>query len=522
LSTEKTSFLRRTGRFSLATIISRLTGLLRETALAALFGASGSMDAFVAAFRIPNLLRDLFAEGALSAAYVPTFIEKLKSDGKEEAFKLTSAVLSILMVVVGAIVVLGIILAPYFVKLYVSGFSGDPAKLNLTIQLSQIMFPFLLLVALAVASMGTLNALGKFGIPAVAPAVFNIITIIIAVCFSQFFNPPILVLAIGVVIGGLGQFAVQLPQLMRAGFKFHFHLPFRDEAVRRILKLILPAALGGAAWQVNVVVGTWIASHLETGSISSLYYALRLIHFPLGIFGVALAVVSLPEMSHLVSSGDNTGVGAAQRYSSRMVIFLLLPSVAYFFGAAEAIVALAYQHGHFTWADTIDVSLALRAYGIGLVFFGLVRVTAQVFYAYKDTKTPVLISLVAVATNIILSLVLLNSLKFAALALATSIAAIVNFSLLYYYSHRKAPTPDKFGLAKYSLVILIASTLAGLGAYGVTRFFMGPNGFGGIKASAAATILSALACVVIYFVICAILKVEEFSHLKALLHRKND
>lgn len=478
------------------------------------------MDAFVAAFRIPNLLRDLFAEGALSAAYVPTFIEKYKNEGKEEAFKVTSAVLSILFVVVGAIVVLGIILAPYFVKLYVSGFSNDPAKLDLTIKLSQIMFPFLLLVALAVAIMGTLNALGRFGIPAVAPAVFNIITIIVALCFAQFFNPPILVLAIGVVIGGMGQFAIQIPQLHRAGFRFQFRLPFKDAAVQRILRLILPAALGGAAWQVNVVVGTWIASHLETGSISSLYYALRLIHFPLGVFGVALAVVSLPEMSHLVSSGDNQGAGAAQRYASRMVIFLLLPSVAYFFGAAEAIISLAYQHGHFNWADTIDVSLALRAYGVGLVFFGLVRVTAQVFYAYKDTRTPVLISLVAVATNIILSLLLLKPLKFAALALATSVAAIVNFSLLYYYSHRKAPTPDKYGLAKYSFTILIASAISGLGAYGVTRFFMGSNGFGGIKVSALATVLSAAACGVIYLVTCKILKVEEISHLGELLNRK--
>ena len=233
MSTEKTSFLKRTGRFSLATVISRLTGLLRETTLAALFGASGSMDAFVAAFRIPNLLRDLFAEGALSAAYVPTFTEKLKRDGQDEAFKVTSAVFSILLVSLGIIVVLGIILAPYFVKYYVSGFADDPAKIDLTVTLTQIMFPFLLLVALAAASMGTLNSLGRFGIPAVSPAAFNIITIIAALYFSQFFNPPILVLGVGVVAGGLGQFAIQIPQLSRAGYKFHFRLAFRDPAVQR-------------------------------------------------------------------------------------------------------------------------------------------------------------------------------------------------------------------------------------------------------------------------------------------------
>ena len=520
MSTEKTTFLKRTGRFSLATVISRLTGLLRETTLAALFGASGSMDAFVAAFRIPNLLRDLFAEGALSAAYVPIFTDKLKKEGHDEAFKVTSAVFSIMIVVIGIIVVLGIVLAPYFVKYYVSGFADNPAKIKLTVQLTQIMFPFLLLVALAAACMGTLNSLGRFGIPAVSPAAFNIITIIIAVFMAQYFDPPILVLGFGVLIGGLGQFAIQIPQLSNAGYRFHFRLAFRDEAVRRILKLLLPAALGVAAWQVNVVVGTIIASYLESGSISSLYYALRLMHFPLGIFGVALAAVSLPEISALVSAGNHKAAGDAQRYSSRMVIFLLMPSTAYLFGAAEAIVALAYQHGKFVWTDTLDVSLALRAYAVGLVFFGLVRVTAQVFYAFKDTRTPVKISLVAVATNITLSLLLMGPLKFAGLALATSLSAIVNFSLLYHNSHKKAPTPDEFGLLKYFGVVSFASLLAGIASYGATMLFMKPNGFGGLVHSGIATVVAAIACCVVYYLICRLMKIEELNHLLGLLSRR--
>jgi putative peptidoglycan lipid II flippase len=520
LSTEKTSFLRRTGRFSLATVVSRLTGLLRETTLATLFGASGSMDAFVAAFRIPNLLRDLFAEGALSAAYVPTFTEKLSRDGKDRAFGITSAIFSILLVVLGSIVVLGIILAPFYVKYYVSGFADNPEKISLTIKLAQIMFPFLLMVALAAASMGTLNSLGVFGVPAVAPAAFNIITIIAAVFFSKYFNPPILVLGVGVVVGGLGQFGIQIPQLLRAGFKFKFRLAFKDPAVKKILKLILPAALGVAAWQVNVVVGTIIASYLASGSIASLYYALRLMHFPLGIFGVALAAVSLPEISGLVSNGDHDGAGAAQRYSSRMVIFLLMPSAAYLFGAAEAIVALAYQHGHFNWRDTLDVALALRAYAVGLVFFGLVRVTAQVFYAFKDTATPVKISLAAVAVNITLSLILMGPLKFAGLALATSVAAMVNFSLLYHYSHKKVKTPDRFGLSRYSITVLMASVVSGVGAFAVTRHFVGADGFGGIKFSAMAIVLSAAAFIIIYYALCRLLRIEELDHLTSLLKRR--
>ena len=522
MSTEKTSFLKSTGRFSIATIISRITGLLRETTLAALFGAGSGMDAFVAAFRIPNLLRDLFAEGALSAAYVPIFTEKLKKEGQERAFEVTSAIFSILILVLGVIVILGIILAPYYVKYYVSGFSNDPAKMRLTIIMTQIMFPFLLLVAVAAACMGTLNSLGRFGIPAVAPAAFNIITIIMALLFSQYFDPPILVLGVGVVVGGLGQFGIQIPQLVRAGYKFHFRLAFRDEAVSRILKLLLPAALGVAAWQVNVVVGTIIASYLETGSIASLYYALRLMHFPLGVFGVALAAVSLPHLSALVSGGDLKGAGEAQRYSSRMVIFLLLPSAAYLIGAAEAIVALAYQRGQFAWADTIDVALALRAYAIGLVFFGLVRVTAQVFYAFKDTATPVKISLAAVATNIALSLLLMRPLSFAGLALATSASAIVNFSLLYFYSHRKTAAPDRLGLLRYSANIALAAGLAGLGAFGVMRLFQKFDGFGGLVGSLTAVTVTFMVSATVYFVICYLSGVDELRQVLRLFSRKSE
>ena len=521
MSTEKTSFLKSTGRFSIATVISRITGLLRETTLAGLFGAGGGMDAFVAAFRIPNLLRDLFAEGALSAAYVPIFTDKLKKEGRERAFEVTSAIFSILILVLGIIVLLGIILAPYYVKYYVSGFSNDPAKMRLTVIMTQIMFPFLLLVAVAAACMGTLNSLGRFGIPAVAPAAFNIITIIMALLFSQYFDPPIMVLGIGVIVGGLGQFGIQIPQLIRAGYKFHFRLAFKDEAVSRILRLLLPAALGVAAWQVNVVVGTIIASYLETGSIANLYYALRLMHFPLGVFGIALASVSLPHLSALVSGGDLKGAGEAQRYSSRMVIFLLLPSAAYLIGAAEAIVALAYQRGQFAWTDTINVALALRAYAIGLVFFGLVRVTAQVFYAFKDTATPVKISLAAVATNIALSLLLMRPLSFAGLALATSASAIVNFSFLYFFSHRKAPAPDRLGLLRYAVNMALAAGLAGLGAFGAMRLFQEPDGFGGLGRSLAVGIVTFVVSAAIYIVVCLLTGVEELRQVFKLFSRKS-
>ena len=471
------------------------------------------MDAFVAAFRIPNLLRDLFAEGALSAAYVPVFTDRLKKDGTQRAFLVTSSIFSILLVVLGIIVVLGVALAPYYIRYYVSGFD-DPARLELTIKLTRIMFPFILLVAFAAVSMGTLNALGRFGIPALAPAMFNIVMIMSALFASTYFDPPIIAIGIGAVVGGAGQFIIQLPQLLKTGYRFRFRLNFKDEAVRKILRLILPAAMGVAAWQVNVVVATVIASFLAVGSISSLYYALRLVHFPLGVFGVALAAVSLPEISAQVSSGDVKGAGATQRYSSRMVIFLLMPSAAYLLGAAEAIVSLVYQRGNFYWADTVDVAMALRAYAIGLVFFGLVRVTAQLFYAFKDTATPVKISFAAVGVNIILSLLLMKPLKFSGLALATSVAALVNFSLLYYHSGRKAPRPDRLGLARYAVKISAAAALSGFTAFGIVKYFQSPEGFGEFKIALAAALLSAAGAGLIYLVMCVIFGIDELRHIK--------
>jgi len=515
LSIEKKSFLKRTGRFSAATIISRMLGLLREASLAAVFGATGGMDAFVAAFRIPNLLRDLFAEGALSAAYIPVFTEKLKREGTRKALLITSSIFSIILAILGLIVILGIVLAPYFVRYYVSGFD-DPDQVDLTIKLARIMFPFILLVAFAAVSMGTLNSLGRFGIPALAPAVFNLIMIVSALYLTRFMHPPIIALGIGAVAGGVGQFVIQIPQLIKVGFKFRFKMDFKDESVRRIFKLMLPAALGVAAWQVNVVVSTLLASYLEAGSISNLYYALRLVHFPLGVFGVALAAVSLPEVSALVSSGDIKGAAEAQRYSSKMVLFLLMPSAAYLMGAAEAIVSAAYQRGSFAWTDTLGVAVALRAYALGLVFFGLVRVTAQVFYAFKDTITPVKISLITVAVNVALSLLFLRPLGFAGLALATSLSSVVNFSFLYYLSGRKAPRPDRFGLAPYFAKMLLCSLLSGFAAYLVARSFQSADGFGGFGRAMTATVLSALAAGITFFLTCSILKIKELTHIKEM------
>jgi len=445
----------------MATVVSRLLGLVREQVFSHFFGAAAAVDSFYAAFRIPNLLREFFAEGALSAAYVPVFSQRLKDRGKEQAFLLTSTVLSVLLVILGVVTVLGIIVAPYLVRVIAAGFSDMPGQLQLTTALSRIMFPFLIFVAAAAAVMGTLNCFGKFGLPALAPAGFNIGLIAAGLFLRDYFDPPIMAMAWGALGGGVLQLAIQLPQLYGIGYRFKFVFSLADSAVRQITRLMGPAAVGVAAAQVNIIVGTLLASFLETGSIAYLNYAFRLMHFPLGVFGVAVATVSLAELSSHAAGGESDTVLRKFIRSSRIQLVFLLPSAIFLIVAARPICALIYQHGKFGWGDTVNAAAALQAYSAGLIFFGLVRLSAQVFYAHKDTATPVKISAVAVAVNVILSLLLMGPLKFVGLALAPGIAAVVNLLLLSYSIVRKIGLPDYRALARSFVGVALASLAGG-------------------------------------------------------------
>ena len=459
------SNLRKSLRFSLATVISRLLGLVREQVFSHYFGAGAAVDSFYAAFRIPNMLREFFAEGALSAAYVPVFSQRLKDEGKQKAFLLTSTVLSILLVVLGAITLIGIAAAPYIVRVIVAGFSSSPEQLTLTVTLTRIMFPFLIFVAGAAAVMGTLNCFGKFGLPALAPVGFNIGLIVAGLFFRRYFDPPVIAMAWGALAGGIIQLLIQLPQLYLVGFRFKFVVSFADRSVRQIISLMGPAAIGVAAVQVNVVTATLLASFLPEGSIANLNYAFRLMHLPFGVFGVAVATVSLPELSALAAEGQKEKVLGKYLRSCRMQILFLLPSALFLIVAARPICALIYQHGVFAWADSLNAAAALQAYSAGLIFFGLVRLSAQVFYAYKNTATPVKISAIAVAVNIVASLLLMSQLGFVGLALAPGIAALANFSLLATRIIKKIGRPDYQALLFHVLKIALAAAPGCLAAY---------------------------------------------------------
>jgi putative peptidoglycan lipid II flippase len=317
-----------------------------------------------------------------------------------------------------------------------------------------------------------------------APVGFNIGSIVAGLFFRQYFDPPIVVMAWGALAGGVLQLVIQLPQLYRIGFRFKFVLSFADKAVRQIIRLMGPAALGVAAAQLNIVVGTLLASFQPTGSIAYLNYAFRLMHLPLGVFGVAVATVSLPELSSLAAEGKKEQLLSRYIRSCKMQLSFLLPSALFLIIAARPICALIYQHGKFDWVDSVNAALALQMYAAGIIFFGIVRLSAQVFYAYKNTATPVKIAALSVGINIILMLLLMKPLGFAGLALAPGLAALANFSMLAFTIRRKVGLADFSSLLIHFVKVLIAVIPAGLIVYFVLDHYGDFVGYAGVFATA--------------------------------------
>jgi len=435
------SVARNAGTVGAATMLSRVLGLVREQVMAGFFGAGFATDAFIAAFRIPNLLRDLFAEGAMSSSFVPTFTETLAKQGEEEAWRLGRQLMITLGLVLFGLCVVGWIAAPALVRAVTPGFGAVPGKLELTTLLTRVMLPFLPIVALAAVCMGMLNARGQFAIPALAPTLMNLGMIVfglglIPVC-RALGAPPILAMAIGVAIGGLLQFVVQLPPLFRLGFRWRWERPGSHPGVRRVAWLMLPATIGLAATQVNLLVSTLIASLLPQGSVSWLSYAFRLMQLPIGVFGVALATVSLPALSRAAVANDLRALTGTLSATVRLVFVLTVPAALWLAAMSEPVIALLYEHGHFHAIDTTRSAGALVMYCVGLPAFAAVGVFTRTFYALGDTRTPVQASFVSVALNLALNLLLMRPLGHLGLALATSLTSIVNLAQLAFYLRRR-------------------------------------------------------------------------------------
>ena len=450
---------------------SRILGVVREQVLAALFGAGNAMDAYNVAFRIPNLVRDLFAEGAMSSAFVPTFTRHLTTSGKDAAWKLGNNIISALIVITGLIVVLGIVFAEPIVTAFAGDYAAVPGKLELTILLTRIMLPFLTFVAIAAAVMGMLNSLHQFFIPALSPAMFNVATIVCALVLVPVMPglglPPIAAIAIGTLVGGVAQLALQWPLLRRQGFSYRPILDWGDAGLRRVLTLMGPGTLGLAATQVNVFVNTVLATGEGTGAVSFLNYAFRLMYLPIGLFGVSIGTATLPAVSRHAAEHDTAAVRSTIADSMTLMMLLNVPATIGLMVLATPIVRVIFERGAFTPDATVATAAALRFYAVGLLGYSVVRIASPTFYAIGENRTPVKVSVATVLVNAGLNIVLVRVMGFRGLALGTSIAALFNAALLIILLRRKLEGIEGPRVFASFLRILVASAGMGAAAAGV-------------------------------------------------------
>ncbi|MDA1096217.1 MAG: murein biosynthesis integral membrane protein MurJ [Chloroflexi bacterium] len=439
---------RSAGIIGTATLTSRLLGLVRDQVLAYLFGAGNAMDAFNVAYRIPNLMRDLFAEGAMSAAFVPTFTKRLTLQGKPAAWRVGNQLVNALLVVTGALVLLGIVFAEPLARLLAGSYADVPmadgtryGKLELTVVLTRIMLPFLTLVAVAAAVMGMLNSLNRFFAPALSPAMFNVGIIASAVLLvplmPRFGLHPITAIAIGAIIGGVGQIVLQLPSLYREGYRYRPELNPADPGLREILRLIGPGTIAGAAVQINLLVNMVLATGEGTGAVSWLSYAFRVMYLPIGIFGVSIATATLPAVARHAAQNSTDGIRKTISHALQMMLVLNVPALVGLIVLAAPIVGLIFERGSFLPSDTAATTAALVFYAPGLVGYSAVRIAVPCFYAMGSSLTPTLVSVGSVVLNIALNLILVRVMGFRGLALGTSIAAIGNALVLYVLLHRR-------------------------------------------------------------------------------------
>ncbi len=406
-----------------ATFLSRLLGYVRDAVIAWLFGTSASADAFFVAFRIPNLLRRMFAEGSLGVAFVPVFTETLQEKGKAEALKLARATLLFFSVLLTGIATVGVLFSPAIVRIVGPGFGDDPALFTLTVQLTRIMFPYILFIGLVTVCMGILNVFGHFAAPALAPVVLNLSIVSAALIISPRLEQPVTGLAVGVLAGGVLQLLLQLPFLYRLGIGFGHRLVFFHKGLKKIGKLMLPAAFGAAVYQINLLINTQLATLLPQGSVSYLYYADRLVQFPLGIVGMAAATALLPSLSRQAVAGNLAAVKYSFGYSVRLVMFITIPAMFGLIFLRDPIVFLLFKRGAFGLEAVQLTASALLYYACGLWAFTLSRLAAQTFYALQDTRTPVWTAATSIVVNIACGLTLMRFMGHAGLALATTIAS---------------------------------------------------------------------------------------------------
>lgn len=549
------SVARSAGIVSLAIMGSRVLGLVRELVFAAFFGAGFATDAFIIAFRIPNLLRDLFGEGALSAAFVTTFTQKLNNEDERAAWRLANLVNNGLFLVLSLIALLGILFSPQIVHLLMDlnprHGTFDPIKAQqtyeLAVQMTRIMFPFLLMISLAAVAMGVLNTKGIFGIPASASTMFNVGSIFGGLLCSYVLAPDyiaaitrailqgqrlelnqqaaaraIIGMAIGTLIGGVMQWLIQVPSLRKVGYRWQPIISFQDEGVRQVMKLMTPAIIGAAAVQVNVLVSTNFASSLGEGPVSWLNYAFRLIQFPIGVFGVAISTATITKTAREAAQGKLDEFRKTIASSLRLTMLLTIPSTIGLVVLAKPIIGMIYERGRFTAVDTNQTAEALMYYALGLTAYSAIKVLAPAFYALKDTRIPMLASVLSIITNYFVAKLSIESFGIGhrGLALSVSAVALINFAVLFFFLRRKLAGIEGWGLLLAFGKVLLAALLMGAACYFLSEQLMRFLGGQALWARLVNVMISVGVGVLVFGVAAKVLRVGELEQLSAALLRR--
>lgn len=522
MAAEDRQLTRSAGVVGFFTLLSRILGLIRDAVVAALF-PKGSTDAFFVAYTIPNVLRRLLAEGALTVAFIPVFTETVEKEGRERARQMLANMLGAVLLILTLVTAVGMLGSSWLVKLFAFGLVDEENKFTLASALTQVMFPFLLAVGLTGLAMGVLNTLRHFAAPALAPVVLNIGILAVVLggrgIMATLGWPDIMALGLGVVVGGFAQNALQLPFLKQHGMLVSPRLNLRDPGVIKVGMLMLPSVFGLAIYEINVVLARQFASFLPEGAISYLYYAQRLIEFPMGIFAVAIATVSMPNMSSHAASGDMTRLKETFRYALRIVFFIILPASAGLAALAVPITAVLFQRGQFSHAMAVETAVTLLGFLGGLWAGAGVRQTVPMFYAMQDTRTPVAVAVLSLLVYASAAMLMRGPLGTLGLALAVACSSVANFLGLLFFLRRRVGLLGLRAIAGSVLRSGVAAAGSAAGAWSVSLLGDWTRG-GRSFANAGILLLSVLVGTLIYLVLCRALHVPELDELIAALRRK--
>ena len=504
------------GSVSAGTTVSRVFGYIRDMLVAYMFGAGMFADAFYAAFRIPNLIRRMLGEGSFSAAFIPVFSEYLHTKTKSETQKLINVVFTLLFLVLLVITILGMFFSPLLVKIIAYGFTSDPEKLALTIELTRLMFPFLLFICLAAMLLALLNTLNSFFIPAIAPANLSFAEIIYILALAPLLSPgnQIKGLAISVIFGGLGHFLMQYPTLRNLGWHLHFDFHFNHPGIKKIIFLMIPSIIGISVDQINTFVDTICASFLGNGAITALYYSNRLMQLPLAIFGLAMATVSLPMMSKSVATKNIEELKETLNFSIRISIIALLPATIGLMAIGLPIIQVLFERGKFDTLASLLTNKALFYYVLGLPAFAITKIFANTFFSFQDTKTPVKIAFIVMFVHVILCVALMKPLGVGGLALATSACAYMNVFMLFYKLKQRIGRIGAKKILISSIKALIASTLMGIVAYEIMQIKVLPM--------IVALMISIICSIISFIIFLKILKSQEMDQILLGINKKKN